>query len=160
MEVSWDRMRCSGAVLTCLDVLVGWVVDAPLIWCPQNSVCPCRPWRTHRGSCIHLESLVISWRKLDMFLWCRPTDWILCWAEYGRPAQGRKAPELGLLSDLLILDDSWGHCESAGLCNCSVWTGTPTVHADCLHCRELQPSGPVDQWTSVESPPLKVLFKL
>jgi hypothetical protein len=54
MEVSWNRMQLR---LTCLDVLVWCVVDAPINWCLQKGlIAQCRPCRINRGSRTHLES--------------------------------------------------------------------------------------------------------
>jgi hypothetical protein len=66
MEVLWNWIlvpsrRRVQLRRTCLDVLVRYVIDAPVIWCPRNGPSTqFRPCRTHRGFCIHLEFIVLS----------------------------------------------------------------------------------------------------
>jgi hypothetical protein len=117
--------------LTCPDVLVGCVVDAPLIWCPQNGPSGhCRPCRTHSGSCIHLGSLVLSclwpageeWKftcEAGLPTWCcvGPVLCLFCWIWVQQKA-GRRL-NWAYYPVFWYLDDGSGHCESASLCNSS-----------------------------------------
>jgi hypothetical protein len=137
---------------TCLDVLVGCAIDAPLTWCPWNNLsAQYRPCRTHKGSCKHLVSLVLGglWPGGgDWIISCRafPEIWYcvrpaLCLYSWILSRQGaRRRMSWAFCPVDLNADGSWALCGSTGCCSHFVWrqpSGTPTQPAGCLHLKEL-----------------------
>jgi hypothetical protein len=85
----------------------------------------CRACRTRRWFCTHLVSLVLGcvWQAWGNYILCEtgPQTWCC-------------------VGQALCSKAAWGHCESAGRSNRSVWkrlSGTPTPPVGCLHPTEL-----------------------